>query len=72
MKGAQKEFRTLPFSERWASRRIKRPGPILQQLVRQRAIQSYPILNDVKGGIVTQAEHTVLITEDGCDVLTRV
>ena len=72
VKGAQKEFRTLPFSERWASRRIKRPTPILQQLVRQRAVQSYPILNDVKGGTVTQAEHTVLITEEGCDVLTRV
>lgn len=72
VKGAQKEFRTLPFSERWAARRVNKPAPILQQLVRQRAIQSYPILNDVKGGTVTQAEHTILITEDGCDVLTRV
>jgi methionyl aminopeptidase len=70
-KAIQREFRTLPFSERWAAGQVKKPSPVLQQLVRQRVITSYPILVDVGGGTVTQAEHTVLITEDGCDVLTR-
>jgi methionyl aminopeptidase len=72
VKLVNKEYRTLPFSERWAAGKISRPAPVLQQLVRQRAITSYPILVDVKGGTVTQAEHTVLITEDGCEVLTRI
>jgi len=71
MKKVNAQFRTLPFSERWASRHVERPGPLLQKLVRERAISSYPILVDVKDGLVTQAEHTVLITQDGCEVLTK-
>ncbi len=69
---ANRDCRTLPFSERWASRIMERPAPVLQQLVRKRCITSYPILSEVKGGMVTQAEHTVLITGDGCEVTTRV
>ena len=33
-------------------------------------LYSYPHLVERSGGIVSQAEHTVLITKDGCDVMT--
>jgi len=29
------------------------------------------VLWEVEGALVSQAEHTVLILEDGCEVITR-
>ena len=34
------------------------------------AFMFYPQLIEQKGGIVTQEEHTVIIDEDGCEVIT--
>jgi methionyl aminopeptidase len=34
-------------------------------------IRPYPILKEVQGGLISQAEHTVIITKDGCEVITR-
>ncbi len=33
-------------------------------------IKHYPQLVEQKKGIVTQKEHTVIITENGCEVTT--
>ena len=60
----------LPFSERWCGEFMDRPGPSLTRLVRSRAVSSYPILRDRGGGMVSQAEHTLLVTDDGCEILT--
>jgi methionine aminopeptidase len=30
----------------------------------------YPQLVEAKGGMVTQKEHTVIVKEDGCEVIT--
>ena len=42
----------------------------LQILLRAGVISSYPILRDIGNGIVAQAEHTVMITTEGCERLT--
>jgi len=63
-------WRQLPFSERWCGEFMERPGFALARLVRSRAISSYPILREKALGKVSQAEHTVLITESGCEILT--
>lgn len=60
------KFRTLPFTMRWvpdadARQRIERA---------RRVLQTYPVFVEVGGGLVTQAEHTVLVTSDGARVLT--
>ena len=60
----------LPFTERWCAEIHERPAPLLTKLVRSRAISSYPILYEKAVGTVSQAEHTVLVTGDGCEVLT--
>jgi len=65
------EFRFLPFSERWVAKREPKSERILKRLLRRGAIAIYPILSDVKGGMVSQSEHTVIITEKGCTVTTR-
>jgi methionyl aminopeptidase len=38
--------------------------------VQTRKLYSYPILKEAKDGLVSQAEHTVLVTAEGCEVIT--
>ncbi len=57
----------LPFAPRWYHR-IK-PAD-LNQLRSRHVLTSYPILVEVKKGVVAQAEHTVLVTKKGCEVVT--
>ena len=62
--------KTLPFSERWCARYLPKPNKALYKLVRAQTISMYPILKDKDGGMVSQAEHSVIVTDDGCEVLT--
>jgi methionyl aminopeptidase len=43
----------------------------LQTLVQTRALHPYPVLHDITGSLVSQAEHTLIVTSDGCLVTTR-
>ncbi len=63
-------FSSLPFTDRWCVPYSKNLDESLQILMRTGVISSYPILRDIGGGIVTQAEHTVMITGGGCERLT--
>lgn len=62
-------YRTLPFARRWL--KGERSEYSLMQLVRAGAVHRYPVLWEVEGALVSQAEHTVVILEDGCEVITR-
>ena len=64
------EYRTLPFSERWCYAIDKKAQQKLQMLSRYKVISVYPVLKEAGGGMVSQCEHTVLVTADGCEVLT--
>ena len=59
-------FRTLPFTARWVDGADR---PALAKA--RRFLQTYPVFVEAGGGLVAQAEHTVLVTADGVDVLTR-
>ena len=65
-----KNYSSLPFSERWCFKFDKKSKQRIKKLLKTGVIHSYPILKDVGEGIVAQCEHTVLITEAGCEVLT--
>lgn len=60
--------RGLPFSRRWLSE--LRPDVALSALLRAQVIRAYPVLSDVPGSLVSQAEHTMIVTADGCLVTT--
>ncbi|PSP86385.1 type II methionyl aminopeptidase [Halobacteriales archaeon QS_1_68_17] len=62
-------FRTLPFATRWLESR--RPEMALRRLKQQDIVHGYPVLKEQDGRLVSQKEHTVIITEDGCEVTTR-
>jgi methionyl aminopeptidase len=63
-------FSTLPFSERWCTKYVPEPAAALEMLLRCGAVSFYPTLREVDDGIVTQAEHTVIVGPDGCTVTT--
>ena len=67
-----KGFEGLPFSPRWFDSFSGRDKMALKKLVQSGAVKSYPILREVDKGIVTQAEHTVLVGmgEDGENIVT--
>jgi len=69
-----KEYKLLPFAERWIIRKFNSKiliNAALRELLREQIIIGYPMLREEKGGLVSQAEHTVLVTSDGCEILTK-
>jgi methionyl aminopeptidase len=63
------EYKTLPFARRWLTG--ERIDYSLTQLLRSGIIHSYPVLWEVEGALVSQAEHTVIVLSEGCEVTTR-
>ena len=59
----------LPFSRRWFH--DKKMEFALSGLVRSQVLHGYPVLADVPGSLVSQHEHTLVVTADGCIVTTR-
>lgn len=67
---ALQEFQRLPFAERWTLRFDRKAPGHLARLVRAGLVYTYPALYDVGQGTVSQAEHTMIVTKDGADLLT--
>jgi methionyl aminopeptidase len=68
----EKNFRTLPFAERWLKDVVpeNKHREAFEELLKCKAVMGYPVFIEVSRKPVTQAEHTLLITENGCEVLT--
>ncbi len=68
----QAEYRTLPFASRWVLNVF--PGTegveAFQELLRVGCLYSYPQLLERSHAPVAQTEHTVIVTEDGCEITT--
>lgn len=67
----QSEFGGFPFAGRWCDPLHPEASTLLPKMVRMGMIMSYPILIEAGRGVVAQAEHSVIVTSDGCRVLTR-
>jgi methionyl aminopeptidase len=66
-----KNFGSLPFAQRWINNVFENNSDmILNRLSFLGMLNHYPQLVEQKRGIVTQKEHTVIITENGCEVTT--
>jgi methionyl aminopeptidase len=64
-----REFEGLPFAARALS--SSRAEMALRRLKQQGIVKGYPVLKEEDGRLVSQAEHTLLIREDGVDVTTE-
>jgi methionyl aminopeptidase len=66
-----KNYKTLPFAERWLAKEFRLGVAFgLQELVQQGKLQAHNVLAEKKGVYVAQIEETILITEDGFEQLT--
>ncbi|MBT3285287.1 type II methionyl aminopeptidase [Candidatus Bathyarchaeota archaeon] len=72
MKFIQSEYKTLPFASRWVLRKFKgsEGEAAFKELLKSKVVTSYPQLLERTRGMVAQAEHSVIVTEDGCEVTT--
>ena len=64
----EERYRTLPFAARWLD--DPRAEMSLRRLEMADAVRSYPVLKEEDSCLVSQAEHTVIVTEDGCEPTT--
>ncbi|KXA90322.1 hypothetical protein AKJ37_00645 [candidate division MSBL1 archaeon SCGC-AAA259I09] len=66
-------YGNLPFAERWLTRDLSRIRlqVTLRDLLSSNVLRPYYVLKEVEDGLVAQAEHTMIVTEDGCEVTTR-
>ena len=65
-------FHTLPFAERWLQAVVppEKHQVAFAELLSSKTLMAYPIFVEVSGKPVAQAEHSVLVTKTGCEVLT--
>ena len=70
LKKILEDYKTLPFARRWL--KGERAEYALIQLLKSGALHRYPVLWEIEGALVSQAEHTAIVTADGCEVITRV
>ncbi len=68
-----RSYEKLPFAKRWLLREFSaiRVSVALKSLQQQGIIQVFPPLIEEAKGMVSQAEKTLLVTKDGCEILTR-
>jgi methionyl aminopeptidase len=71
VKDIHAEFNFLPFPERWVARQVDKSDKKLKKLLRQGIVATYPILSEVRGGMVSQTEHTILMTNEGVIITTK-
>jgi methionyl aminopeptidase len=68
----EKNLHTLPFAERWLIGVLPKEqhSVAFKELLKSKSVMSYPVFVEASKKPVAQAEHTLLIKEDGCEVLT--
>jgi methionyl aminopeptidase len=73
LRDIKREYNELPFAERWLAKRMSklRLELTLRELTSIGALWPYYVLAERAKGKVAQAEHTVIVTEQGCEVTTR-
>jgi len=69
MNEIEKKYKTLPFARRWLS---SSSDPLINRLVNEGILHPFNLLKEKSGGLVAQAEHTMIVLEDGCEVTTRI
>jgi methionyl aminopeptidase len=65
----EEKYKGLPFASRWIDESYGKVS--LQRLKMARIIRGYPILKEQKNRLVSQAEHTVIITKNGNEITTK-
>ena len=72
LKYVGENYKTLPFTTRWLSSKfgLGKTNFALRELLKNNIIKQFPPLVEKNKGMVSQAEHTLLIT-DKVEVITK-
>jgi methionyl aminopeptidase len=70
IKKIRDEFHSLPFAFRWCEKIINNTEISLKRLIHLDLLHHFPQLIEQNDGMVTQKEHTVIITNNGCEITT--
>ena len=72
LKYIKNNFTTLPFTERWLNKFMSSSNykKAFAELLSSKSVMSYPVFVEASRKPVAQAEYTILIVKDGCEVLT--
>ena len=70
LKYVVEKFKGLPYTPRWIENFDDEVEKAHERLVKLGRVHGYPVLVERFGQPVAQSEHTVVITEDGCEVIT--
>ena len=72
LKYIEENFRTLPFAERWLQNVVPKEHhrEAFRELLSSKALMGYPIFVEASRKPVAQAEHTLMIVDGGCVILT--
>ena len=66
-----KNYKTLPFAERWLAKEFRIGIAFgLQELIQQGKLKVHYVLSEQKGTFVSQTEETIMITENGFEQFT--
>ena len=67
------KYKELPFTTRWLTKKFPEPKVnfALRELLQKEILHKYPPLPDRAGGLVSQAEHTIIV-DDEVIVTTKV
>jgi methionyl aminopeptidase len=66
-----KNYKTLPFAERWLAKEFRMGVAFgLQELIQKGKLKVHYVLSEQKGAFVSQSEETIMITENGFEQLT--
>lgn len=73
LKFIREEYQTLPFCKRQLLKYIPefKVNFALRNLTKYDIIREYSHLPEKEKGLVSQAEHTILVEKDGCKILTN-
>ncbi|KYC45857.1 MAG: Methionine aminopeptidase [Candidatus Methanofastidiosum methylothiophilum] len=68
----KQNYKTLPFAERWLEKNHSglKINFSLRNLIRANTIYPYNVLLESEGGMVSQAENSLIVTSSGCEVYT--
>ncbi|MEF8874357.1 MAG: type II methionyl aminopeptidase [Candidatus Thermoplasmatota archaeon] len=67
----EENFGKLPFAARWCKEYDEDYRSLLQRLRRIGVAMNYPVLVEKKSGLISQKEHTVIVTSKGCKAITK-
>lgn len=70
IKRIKKEFNSLPFAIRWCEKIFSNAEVSIQRLTYLNLLHHFPQLIEQNNGMVSQKEHTVIVTENGCEITT--